>query len=91
MNKAELIERLSKKTALTKTQSEAVLDAAISIISEAVSEGEEVKLVGFGTFSLSSRKGRLGMNPKTGKKIEIPPSTVPKFKAGKDFKSLVAR
>ena len=88
MNKAELIERVAKKTALTKVQSEQVLDAALDVISRAVAKGDEVKLVGFGTFSRSARKSRAGRNPKTGTKLVIPAAKVPKFKAGKDFREL---
>lgn len=89
MNKAELIERVSKKTKMTKTQTEIALDAAIDIIQKAVSSGEEVKIVGFGTFDRASRKQRNGRNPKTGTTIVIPASRVPRFRPGKEFKSLV--
>lgn len=88
MNKAELIERVAKKTELTKVQSEQVIDAALEVIAKSVSKGEEVKLVGFGTFSRSTRKSRAGRNPKTGTKLVIPAAKVPKFKAGKDFRDL---
>ena len=88
MNKAELIERVSKKTELTKIQSEQVIDAALEVIAKSVAKGEEVKLVGFGTFSRSVRKSRAGRNPKTGTKLTIPAAKVPKFKAGKDFRDL---
>ncbi len=88
MNKAELVERVAKKTDLTKVQSEIVIDAALEVIAKAVSKGDEVKLVGFGTFSRSTRKSRTGRNPKTGTKLVIPAAKVPKFKAGKDFRDL---
>lgn len=88
MNKAELVEKVAKKTLLTKAQSEQVLDAALDVISKAVAKGDEVKLVGFGTFSRSARKSRAGRNPKTGTKLVIPAAKVPKFKAGKDFREL---
>jgi DNA-binding protein HU-beta len=88
VNKAELIERVSKKTELTKVQSEQIIDAALDVIAKAVSKGDDVKLVGFGTFSRSVRKSRTGRNPKTGTKLLIPAAKVPKFKAGKDFKDL---
>ncbi|MEQ1665095.1 MAG: HU family DNA-binding protein, partial [Bdellovibrionales bacterium] len=77
MNKAELIEKVSKKTKMTKTQTEIALDAAIEVIQKSVSAGEEVKLVGFGTFDRASRKQRNGRNPKTGTTIVIPASRVP--------------
>ena len=88
VNKAELIEKVAKKTALTKVQSVEVIDAALDVIAKAVSKGDEVKLVGFGTFSRAVRKSRPGRNPKTGTQLVIPAVKVPKFKAGKDFKDL---
>lgn len=88
MNKADLIDKVAKKTQLTKVQSEQVIDAALEVIAQTVSKGDEVKLVGFGTFSRSSRKSRTGHNPKTGTKLVIPAARVPKFKAGKDFREL---
>lgn len=87
MNKAQLVEKLSQKTRMTKTQSEAFLDAALEIIQKSVSKGEEVKLVGFGTFSRIARKSRTGRNPKTGEPVSIPGSKVPRFKPGKEFKN----
>lgn len=89
MNKAELVEQLAKKTKLPKTQSETVLNAALEIIQNAVSKGEDVKLVGFGTFDQTIRKSRNGRNPKTGTTLVIPESRVPRFRPGKEFKSLV--
>jgi DNA-binding protein HU-beta len=89
MNKAQLIEKLSSKTRLTKVQSEVFLDAALEIIQKTVARGDDVKLVGFGTFSSLKRKSRKGRNPKTGAPVEIPGSQIPRFKPGKDFKSLL--
>lgn len=89
MNKAQLIQKLSEKTNLTKTQSEEFLDATLEIIQKVVAKGDEVKLVGFGTFSRMSRKPRNGRNPKTGAPVVIPGAKVPRFKPGKDFKDLL--
>lgn len=89
MNKAELIEKISKKAKLPKTQAENVLDAAIDIIQNEVSSGDEVKIVGFGTFDRATRQARNGRNPKTGSSILIPESQVPRFRPGKEFKTLV--
>jgi len=89
MNKGQLIEKLAEKTELTKTQSEIVLDAALEIIQKTVARGDDVKLVGFGTFSRLSRKSRSGRNPKTGQPVTIPGMKVPRFKPGKDFKELL--
>jgi len=91
MNKAELIEKLSTSIQVSKAQSELILDGLLDIIQKTVAKGEEVKLVGFGTFGAATRKARAGRNPKTGSKITIPRSRVPKFKPGKEFKSKVAR
>ena len=89
MNKAQLIDKVARKTLLTKVQSEQVLDAAIEIIAKAVAKGDDVKIVGFGTFCRGSRKARSGRNPKTGTAVQIPATKVPKFKPGKDFRDLV--
>lgn len=86
MNKGQLVEKLAEKTNLTKSQAENLLDATIEIIQKTVAKGDEVKLVGFGTFSRTSRKSRTGRNPKTGAPVQIPDSKVPRFKPGKDFK-----
>ncbi len=89
MNKAQLIEKVAKATKLTKVQSEAVIDATLRTIQGAVSKGDDVKLVGFGTFSRAQRAARTGHNPKTGKRVDIPSMRVPKFKPGKDFRESV--
>jgi DNA-binding protein HU-beta len=73
---------------LTKVQSEEVIDAALEVITKTVAKGDEVKLVGFGTFSRTARKSRTGRNPKTGTQLVIPAAKVPKFKPGKDFRDL---
>jgi DNA-binding protein HU-beta len=91
LNKAELIVATSKEAKLTKAQVESVLDATVEIIQKTVAKGEEVKLVGFGTFMPSQRKGKKGRNPKNGDAVTIPPARVPKFKPGKDFKERVNR
>lgn len=88
MNKADLVEKVAKQTSLTKMQSEEIIDAAFDVIAKAVAKGDDVKLVGFGTFSRMVRKARTGRNPKTGTKITIPATKVPKFKPGKDFRDL---
>lgn len=88
MNKAQLVEAIAKKTQTTKVQSEAFLDAALEIIQSAVAKGDEVKIVGFGSFSVANRKPKKGRNPKTGEVVDIPNSQVPRFKPGKDFKDL---
>ena len=90
MNKGQLVDRVANKTTVTKKQADAVITAAIETIMEAVSEGDKVTLVGFGSFESRERKAREGRNPKTGDKMEIPATKVPAFSAGKLFKEMVA-
>lgn len=89
MNKAELVTAIAQKTKVSRTQVEDYLDVTLSIIQKTVSSGEEVKLVGFGSFSKSVRKAKTGRNPKTGQTIKVPVTNVPRFKPGKDFKDSV--
>lgn len=89
MNKAELVSAISTRTKLNKVQVENYLNCTLEIIQKMVSQGEEVKLVGFGTFCKTERKPKTGRNPKTGQTYKIPTTQVPRFKPGKDFKDLV--
>ena len=91
MNKAELISAVAMKADVSKKDAEAVLTAALDTITEALTEGEKVQLVGFGSFEVKKRAARLGRNPKTKEAIEIPASVVPTFKAGKALKDAVAK
>ena len=91
MNKAELINAVAEKAALSKKDSEAAVNAALEAITGALSDGEKVQLVGFGSFEVKKREARVGRNPKTKEAIEIPASTVPVFKAGKALKDVVAK
>ena len=89
MNKTELIEAVASKAGLTKKDTGATLDATLSTITEALSKGESVTFLGFGTFSTSKRAARSGVNPSTGAKIQIAESTVAKFKVGAKMKEAV--
>jgi DNA-binding protein HU-beta len=89
MNKAQLIEKLAEETEISKVQAEAILDCCVDNIKKAVKKGDDVKLVGFGTFTKAKRKARVGRNPQTGKAIKIPASWAPKFRPGSEFKALV--
>jgi DNA-binding protein HU-beta len=91
MNKAEFVEKLSEKVRCSKTQIETLLDATLDLIQKTVSKGEEVKLVGFGSFIRTERKARPGRNPKTGEYAEIPGMPVPRFKPGKEFRTRVSK
>ncbi|MGL5880612.1 MAG: HU family DNA-binding protein [Xenococcaceae cyanobacterium] len=90
MNKGELVDKVAQKATVTKKQADAVITATIEAIMEAVSEGDKVTLVGFGSFERRHRKEREGRNPKTGDKMAIPATEVPAFSAGKLFKDKVA-
>lgn len=89
MNKAQLIEAVAKNAKVTKVDAELVLNTALDTIKKSVKKGDDVTLIGFGTFTKSKRKARLGRNPQTGKEIKIPAMTVPKFRAGREFKDIL--
>lgn len=86
MNKTDLVDLLAKNTRLTKADIETVLNKTIEIIKQNVKKGDDVTLVGFGTFTRTKRQARMGRNPQTGKEMKIPGSVIPKFRPGKDFK-----
>ncbi|MBD5162822.1 MAG: HU family DNA-binding protein [Oscillibacter sp.] len=91
MNKSELINAVAEKAALSKKDSEAAVTAALDAITAALAEGDEVRLVGFGTFEVKKREARIGRNPKTKEEIQIPATRVPAFKPGKALKDVVAK
>ncbi len=91
MNKSELVAKLAEHKELAelpKSKLELIVNETLAIIKKTVKK-DDVTLIGFGTFSKSKRKARTGRNPQTGEAIKIPARTVPKFKAGKDFKDSV--
>jgi DNA-binding protein HU-beta len=90
MNKAELIDKISKDAGITKVQANAALDSFASTVVTTLKKGNRVTLVGFGTFSVSERSARNGRNPQTGAVIKIKARKVPKFKAGKEFSTKIA-
>lgn len=90
MNKGELVDVISDKAKVSKKDADAALTAAIEAIVAAVSSGDKVTLVGFGTFERRERQAREGRNPKTGEKMQIAATVVPAFSAGKMFKEKVA-
>ena len=89
MNRTELVEAMSKKTGLTKKETEASLKAFIDVVGSALKKGDKIQLVGFGTFEVNKRAARKGKNPQTGEVIKIAASKAPKFKPGKALKELV--
>ncbi len=86
MNKNELIAAVAEKTGLTKGDAGEAVDATFEAITECLKSGDEVKLLGFGNFSVSQRAATTGRNPRTGETIQIKASKAPKFKAGKGLK-----
>ena len=89
MNKSELIASIAEKGNLTKKDAEVALKAFIESVEETLEKGDKVQLVGFGTFETRDRAAREGRNPRTKEIIKIEASTVPVFKAGKEFKEKV--
>ena len=89
MNKTELVAALAEKTQLPKKNAELALNAVVEVITESLSKGDKVQIVGFGSFEVKVRAERLGRNPKTKEEIHIPASKTPVFKAGKALKDAV--
>lgn len=91
LTKADLIDKVAKDTKLTKKESNSAIDATIDVISRALTKGDKVTLVGFGSFEVRKREARKGRNPQTGAEIKIAARKVPVFKAGKALKDAVAK
>ena len=89
MNKSELIEAIAESVDVPKAQVSRVLDAMTTAVGDALADGEQVALVGFGTFMVRERPARSGRNPRTGETIQIAASKTPSFKAGKALKDRV--
>ena len=89
MNKAELIEAVAGASNLSKADAGRAVDAVVGAVTSALSKGQQVSIVGFGTFSVKHRAARAGRNPRTGETIQIKASNVPGFKAGKALKEAV--
>jgi DNA-binding protein HU-beta len=86
MNKSDLVDAVAADAGLTKADAAKAVDALFDAITGALKTGDEVRLVGFGTFAVSERAARTGKNPRTGEAIQIAASKQPKFKAGKGLK-----
>ncbi len=90
--KNDLVEHLATRLGLSKKQVEDMVEATLEYVTETLVRGDELTLTGFGTFLAKQRKGRVGINPKNPtEKVQIPESTVPRFKAGKGLKDAVAK
>ena len=86
MNKADLVAAMAEKAGVSKKDAEASLKAFTDVVAEELKKGEKIQLVGFGTFEVSERAARTGINPQTGAEMTIAASKAPKFKAGKALK-----
>jgi DNA-binding protein HU-beta len=89
MTKAEFITAVAKEARIPKVTAERVLNAITGIMMKALKKGDKLTLTGFGTFSVTKRRARIGRNPQTGKEIKIPATKVARFKAGNLLKSAV--
>ena len=86
MNKAELISAVAEESGQTKADAERAVNAVIAVVKQTLKKGDDVRVVGFGTFSVRERSARSGRNPQTGETIQIAAAKVPSFKAGKALK-----
>jgi integration host factor subunit beta len=89
MTKAELVDEVARNVQLTKKQAEAIVNLVFDSIVDSLRAGEKIELRGFGSFRLRSRKSRMGRNPKTGAKVDVPSKKIPYFKPGKELKELI--
>lgn len=89
MNKQDLVAKVASAADISKSKAAQAVDAVIDSIKTSLKKGDDVRLVGFGTFSVAKRAATTGRNPRTGEPIKIPASKQPKFKAGKDLKEAV--
>ncbi len=89
MNKAELVEEVANQTGLTRKACREEVDAVISVITDSLTRGEKVTLVGFGTFQVMERKARRGRNPRADEAIDIPARKLAKFRPGRELRSVV--
>ena len=91
MNKKELVAAIAEKAAISKPVAEKALNAFVETVEETLKKGDDIRLVGFGTFEVRERKARKAQNPQTKEEITIPATKVPAFKAGKGLKDVVAQ
>jgi integration host factor subunit beta len=89
MTKAELVEKVANKINLTKKETEGIVSIIFQSITDSLTEGDKVELRGFGSFRIRERNARVGRNPKSGEKVEVPAKKVPFFKAGKELREIV--
>jgi len=89
MTKADLVEEVAKVTELTRKDSEVIVDTLFESVIKALRDGDKLEVRGFGSFRVRQRNARVGRNPKTGEKVEVPAKRVPYFKPSKELKDLI--
>ena len=89
MTKAELVNEVAKSTQLTKKHAEIIVNTVFDSIVDSLRDGEKIELRGFGSFRIRQRGARIGRNPKTGEKVQVPPKKIPYFKPGKELRELL--
>ena len=89
MTKADLVEEVAKVTELTRKDSEVIVDTMFESVIKALKTGDKLEVRGFGSFRVRQRNARVGRNPKTGEKVEVPAKRVPYFKPSKELKDLI--
>ena len=89
MTKAELVEEVARNTQLTKKHAEIIVNTVFDSIVHSLKSGEKIELRGFGSFRIRRRGARIGRNPKTGDRVEVPPKKIPYFKPGKELRELL--
>lgn len=91
LTKADLVEEVARTAQVTKKQAEEIVQTVFATIVDSLHAGRKVELRGFGSFRIRSRGARLGRNPKTGERVEVPPKRIPYFKPGKELKEQLNR
>jgi nucleoid DNA-binding protein len=91
MTKAELVEEVSGKTGLTRTDVSVVVDAFLEAVKKSLEDGNNIEIRGFGTFKVKQRKARKARNPRTGEEVPVPDRKVPVFKPSNEFKALITK
>ncbi|MBI2956676.1 MAG: integration host factor subunit beta [Acidobacteria bacterium] len=89
MTKADLVEEVSRAIASTRKDAEAIVETIFGSIVKALRSSDKIEIRGFGSFRTRQRRGRIGRNPKTGEKVEVPPKRIPYFKPSKELKEVV--
>lgn len=89
MTKADLIEEVSRVVELTRKESEVIVETIFDSVVRSLKTGDKVEIRGFGSFRTRERKGRIGRNPKSGEKVDVPPKTIPFFKPSKELRDVV--